>query len=109
MPSNTPAKTHAALMKPIVKEFISGLVGARHFLNSVMQSTDVRFGSSNSVDVNQEAGSDSNQRRRWSTNGWQIRIKKAEGMRRLDYTHPFRAMLLQSIFVSQQIPTDPLL
>ena len=27
---------HPALMKPIVKEFMFGLVGARHILNSVM-------------------------------------------------------------------------
>src|SRR6266480_7113117 len=50
-----PPKTHTALMKPIVKDFMSGLVGCRHFLNSVMQSTDVRVGPSNSGDVNWEA------------------------------------------------------
>ncbi len=36
MPSSTPPKMHPALMKPIVKEFMFGLVGARHILNSVM-------------------------------------------------------------------------
>ena len=29
-------------MKPMVKEFMSGLAGARHILNSVMQSAGVR-------------------------------------------------------------------
>src|SRR5439155_25913103 len=35
MPSSTPPKMHPALMKPIVREFMSGLA-ARHILNSVM-------------------------------------------------------------------------
>src|SRR6266581_1696748 len=36
MPNSTPPKMHPALMKPMVKEFMSGLAGARHILNSVM-------------------------------------------------------------------------
>src|SRR5437870_3422838 len=77
MPTSTPPKTHAALMRPIVKEVMSGLVGARHFLNSVILSAGAVLS--------------------WSICSRQITLKKAECVWYLDYAHANGVLLLQDL------------
>src|SRR5437762_8116068 len=96
MPSNTPPKMHPALMKPIVKEFISELVIYRYLLNWVMLSASA-FGSwlKRQPVLGSRFGLEPFPS--WSLGRRQIRVKKAERVRRLDHAHPSSALLFENL------------
>src|SRR5437773_4889033 len=96
MPSNTPPKMHPALMKPIVKEFISELVSYRYLLNWVMLNTTA-FGSwlKRQPMLGSRFGLEPFPS--WSLGRRQIRVKKAERVRRLNYAHPSSALLFENL------------
>src|SRR5438067_2344267 len=96
MPSNTPPKMHPALMKPIVKEFISELVSYRYLLNWVMLSASA-FGSSLKRQPMLGSRFGLEPFPSWSLGRPQIRVKKAERVRWLDHTHPSSALLFENL------------
>src|SRR5947207_4176759 len=96
MPSNTPPKMHPALMKPIVKEFISELVSYRYLLNLVMLSVSA-FGSSLKRQPMLGSRFGLEPFPSWSLGGRQIRVKKAERVRWLDHAHPSSALLFENL------------
>src|SRR5436190_15543908 len=97
MPSNTPPKMHPALMKPIVKEFISKLVSYRYLSNWVMLSASA-FGSSLKRQPMLGSRFGLEPFPSWSLGGRQIRVKKAERVRWLDHAHPSSALLFENLF-----------
>src|SRR5205823_1052446 len=96
MPSNTPPNTHPALMKPMVKEFISELVSYRYLLNWVMLSASA-FGSSLKRQPMLGSRFGLEPFPSWSLGRRQIRVKKAERVRRLNYAHPSSALLFENL------------
>src|SRR5204862_2826698 len=96
MPSNTPPKMHPALMKPIVKEFISELVSYRYLLNWVMLSASA-FGSSLKRQPMLRSRFGLEPFPSWSLGSRQISVKKAERVRWLHHAQSSSAFLLEDL------------